>query len=47
MSQPAALASIRNLAIGSFRKKGHANIAAARRHYGRDDQRILTLYGYA
>jgi len=24
-----------------------ANIAHARRYYGRDDQRILALYGYA
>ncbi len=46
-SQPAALASIRNLVTGAFRNKGHANIAAARRYYSRDDQRILTLYGYA
>jgi predicted transposase YbfD/YdcC len=46
-SQPNAHAGIRNLVTGAFRKKGHANIAAARRHYGRDDQRILTLYGYA
>ncbi len=45
-SQPNAHAGIRNLVIGAFRKKGHANIAAARRHYGRDDQRILALYGY-
>ena len=46
-SQPNAHAGIRNLVTGAFRKKGHANIAAARRHYGRDDQRILALYGYA
>ena len=39
-------AGIRNLVIGAFRKKGHANIAAARRYYGRDDQRILALYEY-
>lgn len=45
-SQPNAHAGIRNLVIGAFRKKGHANIAAARRYYGRDDQRILALYGY-
>jgi predicted transposase YbfD/YdcC len=46
-SIPNALAGIRNLVTGAFRKKGHANIAAARRYYGRDDQRILALYGYA
>lgn len=46
-NQPGALAAVRNLVIGAFRKKGHANIAAARRYYGRDDQRILALYGYA
>jgi predicted transposase YbfD/YdcC len=46
-SQPNAHAGIRNLVTGAFRKKGHANIAAARRHYGRDDHRILALYGYA
>jgi len=32
--------------MGAFRGKGHANTAAARRYYGRDDQRILALYGY-
>lgn len=46
-NQPNVLAAIRNLAIGAFRKKGHANIAAGRRYYGRDDHRILELYGYA
>jgi hypothetical protein len=46
-SQPAAYAAIRNLAIGAARKAGFANIAHARRHYARDDQRILALYGYA
>lgn len=45
-SQPNAHAGIRNLVTGAFRRKGHANIAAARRYYGRDDQRILALYGY-
>jgi len=45
-SQPNAHAGIRNLVMGAFRRKGHANIAAARRYYGRDDQRILALYGY-
>jgi len=27
--------------MGTFRRKEHANIAAARRYYDRDDQRIL------
>ena len=45
-NQPNAYAGIRNLVIGAFRKKAHANIASARRYYGRDDQRILALYGY-
>lgn len=45
-SQPNAHAGVRNLVISAFRRKGHANIAAARRYYGRDDQRILALYGY-
>lgn len=46
-NQPAAYAAIRNLIIGAVRKAGFANIASARRHYTRDDQRILALYGYA
>jgi predicted transposase YbfD/YdcC len=45
-SQPNAHAGIRNLVTGAFRRKGHANIAAARRYYGRDDHHILALYGY-
>jgi hypothetical protein len=32
------------LVIGAFRR---ASIAPARRYYGRDDQRILALYGCA
>jgi predicted transposase YbfD/YdcC len=46
-SQPSAYAAIRNLVIGATRHAGFANIAHARRHYARDDQRILALYGYA
>ena len=46
-SQPAAYAAIRNLVIGATRKAGFANIAHARRHYARHDQRILALCGYA
>jgi predicted transposase YbfD/YdcC len=46
-NQPNAYATIRNLVIGTLRHAGHANIAHARRYYGRDDQRILALYGYA
>ena len=45
-NQPTAYAAIRNLVIGAFRRAGYANIAHARRYYGRDDQRILVLYGY-
>jgi predicted transposase YbfD/YdcC len=45
-SQPNSHAGIRNLVMGAFRRKGHANIASARRYYGRDDHRILALYGY-
>ena len=45
-NQPNAHAGIRNLVIGAFRKRGHANIAHARRYHGRDDRRILALYGY-
>ena len=46
-NQPNAYAAIRNLVTGAFRRTGFANIAHARRYYGRDDQRILALYGYA
>jgi predicted transposase YbfD/YdcC len=45
-NQPNAYAAIRNLVTGAFRRAGFANIAHARRYYGRDDQRILALYGY-
>ena len=45
-NQPNAHAAIRNLVTGAFRRAGIANIAHARRYYGRDDQRILSLYGY-
>jgi len=44
-SQPNAHAGIRNLVTGAVSRKVHASIAAARRYYGRDDQRILTLCG--
>jgi hypothetical protein len=46
-NRPNAYAAIRNLVIGTLRHAGYANIAHARRYYGRDDQRILALYGYA
>jgi hypothetical protein len=46
-NQPDAYAAIRNLVTGAFRRAGHANIARARRYYGRDDLRILALYRYA
>jgi predicted transposase YbfD/YdcC len=45
-NQPSAYAAIRNLVTGTFRRAGFANIAHVRRYYGRDDQRILALYGY-
>lgn len=45
-NQPNACTAIRNLVIGAFRHAGYANIAHARRYHARDDQRILTLYGY-
>jgi len=45
-NQPNACAAIRNLVTGAFRRAGHANIAHARRYYGRDERRILPLYGY-
>ena len=41
-NMPASLAALRNLVIGATRKAGFANIAHARRYYGRNDQRILT-----
>ena len=41
--QSDARAAIRNLVIGAFRSVGYANIAHARRYYGRDDQRIPAL----
>jgi predicted transposase YbfD/YdcC len=46
-NQPNAYAAIRNLVTGACRHAGFANIAHARRHYARDDRRILALYGYA
>jgi predicted transposase YbfD/YdcC len=45
-NQPNGYAAIRNLVTGAFRRTGFANIAHARRYHGRDDQRILALYGY-
>lgn len=45
-SQPNAHAAISNLVTGTVRRTGFANIAHARRYYGRDDQRVLALYGY-
>ena len=37
------MASLRSLAISLLRLDGHANIAAAYRHYARDPQRTLKL----
>jgi hypothetical protein len=45
-NQANAYAAIRNLVMGAFRRQEIANIAHVRRSYGRDDQRILTRYGY-
>src|SRR5215469_8981914 len=45
-NQPNAHAAIRNLVTGAFRRAGYANIAHARRYHGRDERRILALYGY-
>jgi predicted transposase YbfD/YdcC len=43
---PRALAAIRNTVIGALRLAGFANIAHGRRYHGRDNRRILTLYGF-
>ena len=40
---PRVMASLRSLAISLLRIGGHANIAAANRHHGRDPQRTLKL----
>jgi len=37
------MASLRNLAVSVLRLAGHANIAAALRHSGRDPTRPLAL----
>jgi len=42
---PRAMASLRNLAIGTLRAHGHRNIAAALRYYARDATRALPLFG--
>jgi hypothetical protein len=39
------MATLRNLAIDSFRANGHVNIAHARRHHAHDYNRVLDLYG--
>jgi predicted transposase YbfD/YdcC len=43
---PRAMASLRNLAIGILRARGHRNIAAALRRNARDATRPLTLLGH-
>jgi hypothetical protein len=43
---PRVLAAIRNTVIGAIRLAGFANIAHGRRYHGRDDRRILALYGF-
>jgi hypothetical protein len=42
---PRAMASLRNLAIGILRARGHRNIAAALRRNARDAARVLPLLG--
>jgi hypothetical protein len=39
------MASLRNLAVGILRARGHRNIAAALRYYARDATRLLPLLG--
>jgi hypothetical protein len=41
------MASLGNLAIGALRLTGHANIAAALGHNGRDPTRPLVIFGMA
>ena len=45
-NQPNAYAAIRNLVTDAFCHAGFANIAHARRYYGRNDHRSLTPYEY-
>ena len=42
---PRTMASLRNLAIGILRARGHRNIAAALRRNARDATRVLPLLG--
>ena len=42
---PRAMASLRNLAIGILRARGHRNLAAALRRNARDATRVLPLLG--
>ena len=44
-SAPRAMASLRNLAIGILRARGHRNVAAALRRNARDATRVLPLLG--
>jgi hypothetical protein len=39
------MATLRNLAIDTFRANGHVNIAHARRYHAHGYRRILDLYG--
>lgn len=41
---PAVMATMRNLAIDTFRASGYVNIAHARRHHTHDYNRVLDLY---
>jgi hypothetical protein len=45
-NQRNAYATVRNVVTGVFRRAGFGNIAHARRYCGRDNQCILSLYGY-
>jgi predicted transposase YbfD/YdcC len=42
---PRAMASLRNLAIGILRARGHRNLAAGLRRNARDATRVLPLLG--
>jgi hypothetical protein len=42
---PRVMASLRNLAIGILRSRGHTNVAAALRHNARDATRPVTPLG--
>jgi hypothetical protein len=43
---PRVTAAVCNAVTGAIRLAGFANIAHGRRYHGRDDRRILALYGF-